>query len=365
MKILKLLLLVLVPLAAYLLLWPVAIDPQAWNPPAAPSLSEGPYANNDKLKNIERLADGYGVGPESINVDADGRVVTGFLDGRVVRFAADGSKPEVLANTGGRPLGIAFDDKGNVIVADARKGLLSISNGTQTTVTALSTEADGLPFGFTDDTDRDRSGKNIYFSDASSKFHFGEHLADTLEHGANGRLLRYNVDTKKTDVLLKGLHFANGIAVGPDDAYVLVNETSEYRVTRYWLKGEKAGTHDVFIDNLPGFPDNITFNGRDRFWVALFAPRDAMLDQLLPAGNEWLRKLVFRLPEFTQPKPKMRAFAIGLDLNGKLVANLQYEGADAFAPITSVREAGGSLYFGSLTNTAIGRLPLKQAINTP
>ena len=365
MKILKLLLMVLLPLTAYLLLWPVTIDPQSWTPGTAPSLSEGPYAANNKLKNIERLADGYGVGPEAINVDADGRIVTGFLDGRVVRFAADGSKAEVLANTGGRPLGITFDDQGHVIVADARKGLLRITNDTQTTVTALSTEADGLALGFTDDADRDSSGKNIFFSDASYKFHFGEHMADTLEHGANGRLLQYNTDTKTTKVLLKDLHFANGIAVGPEDAYVLVNETSEYRVTRYWLKGEKAGTHDTFIENLPGFPDNITFNGRDRFWVALFAPRDDMLDKLLPAGNEWLRKLVFRLPAFTQPKPKMRSFAIALDLNGKLVANLQYEGEGAYAPITSVREAGDTLYFGSLTNTAIGRLPLKQALNLP
>lgn len=359
MKILKRLLIVLVPLLGYLLLWPVAINPQNWNPPTSPSLSEGPFAANDKLKVIERLADNYGVGPEAINVDTQGRVVTGFLDGRVVRFAADGTQPEVLADTGGRPLGVTFDDAGNVIVADAKKGLLRIADGT---AIMLSNEADGLAFGFPDDTDRDHSGKNIFFSDASSKFHFGEHMADAMEHGANGRLLRYNLDTKKTDVLMRDLHFANGIAVGPDDAYVLVNETTEYKITRYWLKGEKAGTHDVFADNLPGYPDNITFNGRDRFWVALFAPRDPLLDQLLPAGNEWLRKLVFRLPEFTHPKPKMHSFALAFDLNGKLISNLQYAGPGAFAPITSVREANNFLYFGSLSNTAIGRLPLKQAL---
>lgn len=362
MKILKSLLLVLVLLVAYLLLWPVPIAPQAWTPPPAPSLSEGPYATNDKLKSIERLADGYGIGPEAIKVDAQGRLITGYLDGRVVRFAADGSKPEVLVNTGGRPLGLTFDDRGNVIVADAKKGLLRIVDGA---VTVLSNEADGLAFGFTDDADRDSSGKNIYFSDASSKFHFGEHMSDVMEHSASGRLLRYNLDSKKTDVLLEDLHFANGIAVGPDDAYVLVNETTEYKITRYWLKGEQAGTHEVFIDNLPGYPDNITFNGRDRFWVALFAPRDALLDKLLPAGNEWLRKLVFRLPESAHPNPKMHSFAIALDLNGKLIANLQNTAAGAYAPITSVIESGATLYFGSLSNTAIGRLPLALAITTP
>lgn len=357
MKILKLLLVLLIPLLAYLLLWPVSVDPQSWTPQAAPSLSDGPYASNDKLRAIQRLADGYGVGPESIKMDAQGRLVTGYLDGRVVRFDADGQNPEVLANTGGRPLGISFDDQGNVIVADARKGLLRIVNGK---VEVLTNTADGLDFGFTDDVDRDRSGRHFYFSDASYKFHFGEHMADAIEHGANGRLLRYDLDTKQTMVLLSGLHFANGIAMGPDDAYVLVNETTEYKITRYWLKGDKAGTHDTFIENLPGYPDNITFNGRDKFWVALFAPRDPMLDKLLPPGHEWLRKLVFRLPKIAQPNPVMHGFAVGLNLDGKLVANLQDAAPGAYAPITSIYETPKALYFGSLSNTAIGRLSLER-----
>jgi hypothetical protein len=142
---------------------------------------------------------------------------------------------------------------------------------------------------------------------------------------------------------------------------VLVNETGEYRVLRYWLKGEKAGTHDVFIDNLPGFPDNITYNNRGVFWLAIFTPRDALLDRMLP-GNQYLRTVIAKLPAFLQPGPKRHAFALGLDTDGKVVANLQYAGSDAYGPITSVREHGPFLYFGSLTYPAIGRLPLNQAL---
>ena len=64
----------------------------------------------------------------------------------------------------------------------------------------------------------------------------------------------------------------------------LVNETGSYRTLRYWLKGEKAGTSDIFADNLPSFPDNITFNGKDRFWVAIYAPRTAIADTLAPSA---------------------------------------------------------------------------------
>ena len=47
----------LLPLAAYLTLWPVPIQPVAWSPPRAPRL-EGPYAPNERLKGVTWIAEG-------------------------------------------------------------------------------------------------------------------------------------------------------------------------------------------------------------------------------------------------------------------------------------------------------------------
>lgn len=340
---------------AYLLLWPTKLQPKSWTPPEAPPL-EGVYALNDRLKGIERLAPDAGIGPEGVAIDAAGNVYTGYVDGRIVRVGADGKTVEELANTGGRPLGLVPGPDGSLLIADAYKGLLQLRDGK---IEVLSTTAEDLPFGFTDDVDWRPGDRHAYFTDASWKFGFGEHVADALEHGGNGRLLAYDLQTGKTQVLMRNLQFANGVAVGPNGDYVLVNITAEYRVLRYWLKGEKAGTYDVFIDNLPGFPDNITFNGKDRFWLALFAPRDPLLDLLLPHGP-FLRQVVGRLPAFLQPNPKLHAFALGLDLDGRVVTNLQYEGDDVYAPITTVREAGEYLYFGSLKYPAVGRIALAE-----
>lgn len=358
MKALLVVLAVVGLLAGYLLFWPVAIQPVAWQPPPAPSLSEGLYAYNEKLKGIEKLAVDVGVGPEGVAVDATGRVYAGYIDGRVMAFSADGRTQTLMANTNGRPLGVTFGPNGGLVVADAIQGLVYIGGGQ--TQQVLSVAAEGLPFKFVDDVDNTRFDKNVYFSDASTRFGVKEVMADFLEHGDTGRLLRYNVESGETQVLMKGLHFANGVAVGPDDAYVLVNETAEYRIWRHWLKGEKAGQSEVFIDNLPGFPDNLSFNGRDKFWVALYAPRSAQLDELLPKPE--LRKLVHRLPDFLQPKPVMHAFVLGLDLDGKVVANLQYKAADAYAPITSVEEHGGWLYLGSLSYPALGRIRVDEVL---
>ena len=182
---------------------------------------------------------------------------------------------------------------------------------------------------------------------------------DVLEHGGHGRLLKYDPASGKTTVLLSGLQFANGVTVGPDDAYVLVNETGNYDVVRYWLKGDKAGSSEVFIANLPGLPDGICFNGRDTFWLAIYAPRDKLLDAV--AGLPFLRKITMRLPQALMPKPERRGFVLGLDLNGKVIHNLQDPRGDSFAPITAAKEANGMLYFGSVIRSEFARMPAPKA----
>jgi sugar lactone lactonase YvrE len=339
-------------LVAYLAAWPVPVDPVRWEPPAAPSMS-GDYRPNQLLARTEYLARGVGVGPEAIAIDREGRVYSGLQDGRIIRLPVDGARAETIVNTGGRPLGMAFGPDGSLFVADAVKGLMSISPSGALTV--LATEEGGQRFGFPDDVDVAQDG-TIYFSDASFKFGLGQHRNDVLEHRPNGRLLSYDPRTKNVGRALGGLYFANGVAVSGDQSFVLVCETSAYRVTRLWRSGPKKGSRDVFIDNLPGFPDNITFSpARGVFWLALFAPRDAMADRVMP--HPGLRKLIYRLPQWLQPAPARYAFALGIDLQGRVIHNLQDPSPQSFAPVTSVREHRGVLYLGSLERDAIGRVP--------
>lgn len=353
---------VLLPLAAlilaavlYLLLWPVPLSPVAWVPPATPAL-EGVYAPNEALKELQRFGVGVGKGPEGINVDAAGRIYAGYADGRIVMYSNNASSYQELGKTTGRPLGISFGPNGGIVIADAYQGLLHLGSGAPRTLAAA---ADGLPFTLTDDVDNTRLDKNLYFTDAAA-YPLQHVLYEFIEHKGTGRLMQYNVESKETKVLMQGLHFANGVAVGPDDAYVLVSETAAYRVMRYWLKGDKAGTSEVFIDNLPGLPDNISYNDNNRrFWLALYAPRSSSLDDLADKPA-WVKKLVARLPAFMQPKPPHKAWVLALDENGKVIANLQHDAADAYAPITSVREWGPWLFFGSLGADSLARLPLNK-----
>jgi sugar lactone lactonase YvrE len=349
-------------LVLYFLLWPVPISPVAWTPPAAPPLT-GPYQQNQALAGVERLTlvpRGTGKAPEDVALDAENRIYAGLEDGRIMRLQADGTGPQEFSNTHGRPLGLSFDLNGNLVVADAIKGLLSIAP--DGTVSFLSTGVDGKGFGCLNDLDIGTDG-TIYFTEASNKFPMSNFTADLLEHGGNGRLLAYDPNTKTTRTLLANLSFANGVAVSPDQSFVLVVETGAYRVHRVWLTGPKSGQAEVFVDNLPGFPDGLSSNGRDKFWLSLVTPRDEVLDKLLP--RPFLRKVVARLPKFLQPAPRRYSFVLGLDPNGHVTDNLQNGSPDCYAQIANAVERQGSLYFGSIGEATVGRYKLGSHPGSP
>jgi sugar lactone lactonase YvrE len=342
--------LLLAAAGAYLALWPVPIDPVAWDPPPAPAL-EGPFAPNARLRGVVRLGEREAHGPEAIAVDGEGRPHAGTRDGRIVRVERDGTL-RTVAQTGGRPLGLAFGRGGVLYLCDGLKGLLAL--GPSGALRTLATAHAGVPFGFPDDVDVGPDG-TVYFSDASSRFGPAQYREDVLEHGGRGRLLAWDPATGATRLLLDGLQFANGVAVAGDGSYVLVNETGAYRVTRYWLAGPRRGTSEPFVENLPGLPDNLTWSAdRRAFWIALFSPRVKALDLL--AGHPFLRKVVLRLPLALQPRPERHAWALAVDEQGRVVESLQDLSPDAYAPVTSVREAGGVLWLGSLERDGIGRI---------
>ncbi len=309
------------------------------------------------MKGVQVFSIGDNHGPEDIAVDEQGLIYVSSHEGRIVRLQADGSKPENWVDTKGRPLGIDFDNSYNLIVADAFRGLLSIS--LDGAITDLASIADGIPIRYADDVDVAADGK-IYFTDASTKYGAKElggtyeaSLVDLMEHGGYGRLLVYDFTTGIAKTLLDGLNFANGVAVSHDQTYVLVNETGSYRVIRYWLEGPKKGQAEPFIQELPSFPDNISTGFDGRYWVALVSPRNPLVDKL--SDKPFMRKVIMRLPVFMRPKAIAYGHIIAVNGDGKVLKDLQ--DPDGKYPInTSVHETEDFIYIGSLVAPVFARL---------
>lgn len=339
-------------LAGYLFFAPSPIDAKAFLPDPIPPM-EGDYQSNDRLDALAKIFTDKCMQCEDIAIDEAGNIYGGQENGDIIRISKEG-KAETIYNTGGRPLGLDFDENGNLIIADGGAGLLRMNPSGQ--VEVLTTESDGIPFRFTDDVEVGPDGI-YYFSDASSKFGFKYSTRDLIEHGGHGRLLSYDPITKKTTTLLSGLQFANGIATSPDSTFVLVNETGLFCVRKYWLKGPKKGQDEIILANMPGFPDGISRGYDGIYWLTLVAPRKAYLEAIMPKPK--LRNIVAKLPRFiSEPQPSFYGHVLGITGEGEIVYNFQ-DSTPNLKMITSVQEVDGQLYMGTLTDNGIGLMTLK------
>ncbi|GAA3548947.1 SMP-30/gluconolactonase/LRE family protein [Amycolatopsis ultiminotia] len=289
-----------------------------------------------------------GHGPEDVVVDAAGRVYTGVDDGRILRVSPDGKRIDLLGDTGGRPLGLELYGDDELLICDARAGLLTmpLAGGP---ITTLATSGAGLDFVFCNNAAVTADG-TIYFTDSSRRFGIDRWRDDLIEQTAGGRLLRRTPDGEIT-LVADGLQFANGVAVPPDESFVAVAETGACRITRIRLQGSRAGERDLLIDDLPGLPDNIATGSDGLIWIALASPMVSALRMArrLPAPA---RAAIRALPTALQPAPKREVGVLGVAADGRVEHELRGE-IPGFHLLVGVREHGGRLWFGSLEEHAI------------
>ncbi|KRE75481.1 SMP-30/gluconolactonase/LRE family protein [Paenibacillus sp. Soil750] len=328
------------------LLIPSPIEPAKWSAPTAPSFEEaGPWKQNNKLSSAQLVTDAP-KSPEFITFDKEGQLYTGDSDGKIykVAFDAEGNpqKAQVFADTKGTPNGLIFDANGNLIVTDVKKGLLSINPSGS--IEVLANQVDGKPIYLANELDIAKDG-SIYFSDTSN---YGRvTFREIAENKPHGRLLKYDPLTKQTTVLLEGLYFANGVALSADEDFVLVAESYHYQLTRYWLKGSKKGTSDIFADNLAGFPDNITRDDQGHFWVGIFTTRISFVDQM--HRSPWLAGIMAKLPESLlsgASAPAKHGLAVELNPQGQLIESW-HDPEGSLYGVTTAASDNGYLYIGT------------------
>ena len=325
----------------------VAFEPRTWQPAAAPALS-GDLEANERLAKARIVPVGT-EGPEDVVIDGEGVAFTGTADG-VIREIDRGGKVTQLAEPGGRPLGIEWHGD-DLLVCNADLGLQLVSRTGQ--VETLVDEFEGQRLRFTNNAAVASDG-TIYFTDTSMRWGIADYVNDLLEGQTTGRLFA-RAPSGDVRVCTDGLQFANGVALDTEEQSVFVAETGRYRVHRHWLAGPRKGKTELFLDNLPGFPDNLTFGG-GTLWVALASPRQRVVDFMAPRG--WMRHLSYRLPESLKPKPVRHGFVLGYDEAGRLVHNLQ-DRSGRVAITTSARYHEGALWVGSLSEPHLAVLDLE------
>ncbi|CAG4957521.1 unnamed protein product [Colias eurytheme] len=226
----------------------------------------GALAPNDALNNIQKL------------YEATGEIVK-LSPGGHVTFVTKIGKPctgLIQEHICGRPLGFYIDEKsGALYIADAYYGIwkVDIKTDKKQQLVSPNVPIDGKKPQFFNAITLDKNG-GVYWTDSSSDYTLKDGVYVGLSD-PSGRLLYYNPATKENKVLLDNLWFANGVTLSPDESFIIVVETLKQRLLKYYISGPKKGKSEVFVDGLPGTPDNIrALPDKSGIQIALYSASD-------------------------------------------------------------------------------------------
>nr|ADE77910.1 unknown [Picea sitchensis] len=313
---------------------------------------EGHLAKNNALQAVEKLGEGFLDRPEDTAVDSRGLIYTATQDGWVKRMHLNGSW-ENWKMVGLASIGLTVSKSGDVLVCTPGLGLLKVSDDQ---ISLLASEINGIPIRVADAVVEASDG-SVYFSDASTKFEIDKWVLDLLEAKPYGRLLKYDPITRKTTVLLDGLWFANGVALSPREDYIVICESWKFRCLKHWIKGEKLGSTEILIENLPGAPDNIHIAADGRsYWIALVGIRSRTLEFVYRYGI--LKHVFATYPNLLEwiGFEKSRAMVVKVGEEGEPIISLEDPNGKVMSFVTSANEVGNYLYLGSLNANFLGRL---------
>jgi len=286
----------------------------------------GPMQPDGKLNLVDRLFENQIKGPESF-AERDGFLYTGLMSGLIIKIDTEDLSFSPVARIGrecqgqfedkkcGRPLGLQFTHKGDLLVCDAIFGLYLVKfneelEDTTGRITSfrhhphvsfeqlLDPEklVDGSPNVILNSVVMDKDNRTVYVTVSSTKFPLRNALFELISD-PTGRVLQIDLETRQVKVLKEGLNFANGIEIDSKGEYLLVTETGRAAIHKIFLKGPKKYECEKLDIKLPGLPDNIRLNERGNFYVGIISPRLPNTVHILELAttHNLIRKFVSRL----------------------------------------------------------------------
>ncbi|XP_060069012.1 adipocyte plasma membrane-associated protein-like [Ylistrum balloti] len=338
-----------------------------------PPVFEGPLEPNNHLQKAERIYENQLIGPESIVVDGE-HTYTGTADGKILHIHK--GEITVLAKLGvepcgtfeseptcGRPLGMRLDKEGYLIVADAYLGLfrVNVATGDVFALWPSTFSIGGDKIRFLNDVAVASNGL-IYMTDSSTKWDRRHNRYLVLEADRSGRLLEHDPKTNTTARIASTMAFPNGIQLSKDEDFLLICETTKARILKYYLTGSRSGEISVFMDNLPGLPDNIRPSSRGGFWIGMAAARRGGKFSLIDYASQrpWLRTLITKLlsQEMIMRFIPKYGLVIEVSADGKILRSLHDPTGEVIPSVSEVEDKNGVLYLGSYGLPYMSRLYL-------
>ncbi|GFW97097.1 adipocyte plasma membrane-associated protein [Trichonephila clavipes] len=365
----------LTTLYLFLMYSPILLDikPKAYSLPFRNF--SGSLAENHKLDQTEHLFEGILEGPESI-VFHEGALYTGLADGRIVRI--EDGKIITVARTGepcelpheerkcGRPLGLRKGKDGLLYICDAFYGIftMNFTTGALQNILQSSVLIAGHKLSFPDDLDIDNEG-NIYFTDASTKWDLTTIYYLMYEYEAGGRVIRYNIHSGETKVLVSNLNFPNGVQLSRDGNSLLICEIMNRRILRLYIKvnrKERWKSSQMLCLQSPTISDQVLeeyttlkrLYGRIHFIMGTLMVKISEL-----VGSTAFKAFAYKFNrgDFLLSLLRRHGIVMEFNENGEILRSFHSPDGSTSA-LSEAREHEGFLYLGSFVNPYLGRLKL-------
>lgn len=200
--------------------------------------------------------------PEGVAVAADGAVWCSGDGGEIYRIAPDGSGIEIVANTGGFTLGMAFDRQGLLYVCDLGHKAVFRLDPASKRLEQWATGGEGGQMKIPNYPVVDPVRNCLYVSDSHA-------------FGVPGPgIWRFDLATGQGGLWYAGtLNFGNGMALSLDRNTLYVVETFARRVSRIPIQADGSpGQIEVFVEGIERLPDGLAFDIHGNLYISCYEP---------------------------------------------------------------------------------------------
>ncbi|MDQ7246553.1 hypothetical protein [Dongia sedimenti] len=216
----------------------------------------------------------------------------------------------------------------------------------------------------------------LYVAQGSARHRPSDWAVDLMSKNAFGSVWRLDLAGKGgAKLVVQGLAFPNGLLVDRDT--VIVAEAWQHRVVRLAADGAQK----PILEKLPGYPARLSPAGDGGVWLALFAPRNRLIEftlledvyrrqmmrdvpreywiaPALASGTNFLEPLQcggVRTMGIHKPWSPSRSYGLVVKLDGQLrpVASFHSRANGHRHGVTSVAEVGGRVFAASKGGHAI------------
>ena len=254
-------------------------------------MMDGPLRPNSALDECPVLAEL--TQPDDLTFTDDGALLTSSgtgvfaTDGKAVA-QFDGPVTAIASLAGGR-LAACVDGIG-VVLSDGRR-LEQVNGKPLHCATAILEGADNV----------------LYIAQGSAKHAEADWVRDLMEKNASGRIIRWDLDTDRSETIIDGLAYPYGLALDHDRRALLFTESWAHTLSKLPLDVDPGrGLREVLIPNMPGYPARIATAPDGGYWMCLFAMRTEMLEFVLEE-DDYRNEMMATIDPAYWVRPTLRA----------------------------------------------------------